>query len=99
VYLRAAHLRFERASQGWKRPQPRLEPLLRIHMQKYLIAAVLVVSLVASVMAAEVFYIIFDNTLKGCTIATTEPSDKTKYWAKYDSKAEAEKAIGAMKEC
>jgi hypothetical protein len=70
-------------------------------MQKYLIAAGLVVSLVAPVMAEEAFYIIFDNTLKGCTIATTEPSDKSHYkvLGKYDSKAEAEKAIGAMKEC
>ena len=70
-------------------------------MQRYLIAAVLVVSLVAPVMAEEAFYIIFDNTLKGCTIATTEPGEKTRYkvLGKYDSKAEAEKAIGAMKEC
>ena len=37
----------------------------------------------------------------GCTIATTEPSDKTRYkiLGKYNSKAEAEKAIGAMKQC
>ena len=52
-------------------------------------------------MAAEVFYILFDTTLNGCTIATTEPSDKTRYkiLGKYNSKAEAEKAIGAMKQC
>jgi hypothetical protein len=50
-------------------------------MQKYLmaVAVVLVMSSVAPVMAAEVFYIIFDTTLNGCTIATTEPSDKTRY--------------------
>ena len=70
-------------------------------MQKYLMAVVLVISFVAPVMAAEVFYIIFDTTLSGCTIATTEPSDKTRYkiLGKYNSKAEAEKAIGAMKQC
>jgi hypothetical protein len=70
-------------------------------MQKHLTAAVLVVSLVAPVMAAESFYIIFDKTLKGCTIATTEPSDNARYnvLGKYSSEAEAEKAIGAMKEC
>ena len=66
-----------------------------------MIAAVLVVSIVARAMAADVFYIIFDDALKGCTIATTEPSDKTRYkiLGKYNSKAEAEKAIGAMKQC
>jgi hypothetical protein len=50
-------------------------------MQKYLmaVAVVLVMSSVAPVMAAEVFYIIFDTTLNGCTIATTEPSDKHRY--------------------
>ena len=48
-------------------------------MQKYLMAVVLVMSSVAPVMAAEEFYIIFDTTLNGCTIATTEPSDKTRY--------------------
>jgi len=70
-------------------------------MQKYLMAVVLVMSFVAEVMAAEVFYIIFDTTLNGCTIATTEPSDKTRYQVlgKYNSEAEAEKAIGAMKQC
>lgn len=47
-------------------------------MGKYLIAAVMVVGVTAQVMAAETSYIIFDNTLKGCTIATAEPTDKTR---------------------
>ena len=70
-------------------------------MQKYLMAVVLVMSFVAQVIASEVFYIILDTALNGCTIATTEPSDKTRYkvLGKYDSEAEAEKAIGAMKQC
>ena len=70
-------------------------------MQRYLIAAVLVVCFVAPVLAEETFYIIFDNTLKGCTITTVEPADKTRYKVvgKYKSNAEAEKAIGSMKEC
>jgi hypothetical protein len=70
-------------------------------MEKYLIAAVLVASFVAPVIAAEASYIILDKTLNGCTIATTEPSDKTRYkvLGKYNSKTEAEKAIGTMKEC
>ena len=70
-------------------------------MHKYVIAAVLVVSFVAPVLAVEAFYIIFDNTLKGCTIATAEPADKARYkvLGKYKSNAEAEKAIASLKEC
>ena len=69
-------------------------------MQKHLIAAVLVVSFTALV-AAETFYIIFDSTLKGCTIMTAEPTDKTRFkvLGRYKSKVEAEKAIGSLKEC
>jgi len=46
-------------------------------------------------------YIIFDHKLKGCTIATAEPTDKTRFrvLGKYKSSVEAEKAIGSMKEC
>jgi hypothetical protein len=56
-------------------------------MQKSLIIAVLLVSFTAPVLAAETFYIIFDTTLKGCTIATAEPTDKTRYkvLGKYNS--------------
>ena len=70
-------------------------------MQKYLIAAVLLVSFVAAVLAAETFYIIFDAALHGCTIATAEPTDKIhhKVLGRYQSEAEAEKAIASMKEC
>lgn len=70
-------------------------------MQRYLIAAVLVVCFAAPVLADETFYIIFDNTLKGCTIATAEPTDKIRYkvLGKYNSNAEAAKAIASMKQC
>jgi hypothetical protein len=70
-------------------------------MQKHLMAAVLVVSFTAPVLAAETFYVIFDNTLKGCTIVTTEPTEKARYkiLGRYDSNAKAEKAIASMKEC
>lgn len=71
------------------------------NMQKYLMAALLLVSFTAAVLAAETFYIIFDNTLKGCTIATAEPTDRTRYkvLGNYKSDAEAEKAIASMKQC
>ena len=70
-------------------------------MQKYLIAAVLLVSFAGSVLAAETFYIVLDATLHGCTIATAEPTDKTHYkvLGTYKSEAEAAKAIASMKEC
>ena len=60
-----------------------------------------IVSFTAPVLAVETFYVIFDNTMKGCTIVTTEPTDKARYkiLGKYTSNAEAEKAIASMKEC
>jgi hypothetical protein len=70
-------------------------------MHKYLIAAVLLGSFAGSVLAVETFYIVFDATMHGCTIATAEPTDKTRYkvLGTHKSKAEAEKAIASMKEC
>ena len=70
-------------------------------MQKYLLAVVLVVNFVSAVLAAETFYIVFDATLHGCTIATAEPLDKTHYkvLGTYKSEAEAKKAIASMKDC
>jgi hypothetical protein len=70
-------------------------------MQNYLLAAVLLVGFAVSVLAAETFYIVFDATMHGCTIATAEPTDKTQYkvLGTYKSEAEAKKAIASMKEC
>jgi hypothetical protein len=70
-------------------------------MGKYVITAVLAVGFIARATAAETSYVVFDATLKGCTIATAEPSDKSRYkvLGTYKSKAEAEKAIASMKEC
>ena len=70
-------------------------------MQRHLVAAALVVSFTVPALSAETVYIIFDNTLKGCTIATAEPTDQIRYkvLGKYKSNAEAEKAIASMKEC
>ena len=70
-------------------------------MQNYLLAAVLLVGIAVSVLAAETFYIVFDATMHGCTIATAEPTDKTQYkvLGTYKSEAEAKKAIASMKEC
>ena len=70
-------------------------------MKKYLIAAALIVSFSVPALAVETNFIMFDNTMKGCVIMTTEPTDKTRYkmMGKYNSKAEAEAAMKTMKEC
>jgi hypothetical protein len=70
-------------------------------MPKHLIAALMVISFTVPVLAAEKFYVIFDATLKGCTVATAEPSDNVRYKVvgKYNSEAEAEQAMPSLKEC
>jgi hypothetical protein len=70
-------------------------------MKKYLIAAALIVSFSAPVLAVETNFIMFDNTTKKCVIMTSEPSDTTRYkmMGKYGSKADAETAMHSMKEC
>jgi len=70
-------------------------------MKKCLIAAVLVVVLSAPVLAGETYYLVHDNSLNGCTIVTTEPTDQARYkvMGRYNSKAEAEKAVVLMKGC
>jgi len=57
--------------------------------------------LTGPVLAEETFYIIYESTLKGCTIVTTEPSDKARYKTvgRFKSESEAEKAITSIKEC
>jgi hypothetical protein len=69
-------------------------------MKKYLIAAALIVGFSTPVLAVETFYIMFDNTMKGCTVMTTKPTDgKYKMMGEYKSQAEAEAAIKTMKGC
>ena len=68
-------------------------------MKKYLSAAVLIVGFAAPALSVEIFYIMFDNTMKGCTIMSSEPTDKERYkkMGQYGSKAAAESAMAAMK--
>ena len=70
-------------------------------MQKYLIAAMLAVSSASAALAEDTFYIVYDSTMKGCTIATTPPTDSQnfKVLGQYKSNEEAEKAIATKKEC
>ena len=70
-------------------------------MKKYLIAVALIVGVAAPALAVETNFIMFDNTMKGCVIMTTEPTDTARYkmMGKYATKAEAEAAMATMKEC
>jgi hypothetical protein len=70
-------------------------------MPRYLIAAMLAICSASAALAEDTFYIIYDNTMKGCTIATTEPTDTQnfKVLGKYKSNEEAVKAIASMKQC
>ena len=70
-------------------------------MEKHLIAAVLVVTLSARTLAGETYYIVHDNSLNGCTITTSEPTDHSRYkvMGRYVSNADAKKAIASMKGC
>ena len=70
-------------------------------MNKHLIAVALIVGIAAPALAVETNFIMYDNTMKGCVIMTTEPTDTARYkmMGKYGTKAEAETAMAAMKEC
>ena len=43
----------------------------------------------------------YDKTMHGCTIVTTEPSDKSRYKTegRHKTEREAERAIASVKEC
>jgi len=70
-------------------------------MQKLSVAALMIVSLTVPVLAEETFYVVFDNTLKGCTVVTGEPTDKVRYkvLGTYKPEAEAENAMPLLDEC
>ena len=70
-------------------------------MKKHLIAVALIVGVAAPALAVETNFVMFDNTMKGCVIMTTEPTDTARYkmMGKYATKAEAKAAMATMKEC
>jgi hypothetical protein len=70
-------------------------------MQCLFLPAILAGCVITSVQAEEMFYIVYDKTMRGCTIVTTEPSDKTRYKTEgtYKTEGKAEKAIISVKEC
>lgn len=100
---------FTRTSNGPKGPpQPAydfgkflMEVPMRTPVQRLFLTAILASGVITPVQAEDVFYIVYDKTMHGCTIVTTEPSDKTRYETKgrYKTESEAEKAITSVKEC
>ena len=69
-------------------------------MKKYLIAAALIVSFAAPVLADEIF-VMLDMTTKKCATMKTDPQDQKKYrmLGKYPTLGEAETAMLTMTEC
>ena len=69
-------------------------------MKKYLIAAALLGALATPVLAAEGFYIVFDNTTKKCTMMNEayrhEPLQDDGH---LPNLGEAKAAMAGMKEC
>ena len=52
---------------------------MRTLIRGLLAAAILTGGAVNSVQAEDTFYIVYDKTMHGCTIVTTEPSDASRY--------------------
>jgi hypothetical protein len=69
-------------------------------MKKYLVAAALIVGFSVPAFAVETFYIMYDNSMKGCSVMTEQPTGtQYKMMGKYNTKAEADAAMKTMKEC
>ena len=69
-------------------------------MKKYLIAAALIVGFSVPAFAVETYYIMFDNSMKGCSVMTTKPTgSQYKMMGEYKSQDEANAAMKSMKEC
>ena len=69
-------------------------------LKKYIFAAALIVGFSVPAFAVETFYIMYDNSMKGCSIMTEQPTGtQYKMMGKYNTKAEAETAMKSMKEC
>ena len=74
---------------------------MRTLMRGLLVAAILTSGAITSVQAEDMFYIVYDKTMYGCTIVTAAPSDNTRYKTegRYKTESEAERAITSVKEC
>jgi hypothetical protein len=70
-------------------------------MKTFMLTAMLIGSLAVSASAADTFYVMFDKTMKKCSISTTPPTETEKFsmMGQFGSEAEAKKAMAGMKEC
>ena len=69
-------------------------------MKKYLVAAALIVGFSVPAFAVETYYIMYDNSMKGCSVMTTKPTGaQYKMMGEYKSQDEANAAMKSMKEC
>jgi hypothetical protein len=67
-------------------------------MSKYLVAAALIIAFVTPALA-EQFFVAFDPASKKCSMMHSQPPAGMKVMGTYATQAEAEKAMGGMKEC
>ena len=67
-------------------------------MQKYLIAAALVVSFAAPA-ETPMYYVGFDPVSKKCSMTQSKPGAGMKMMGSYKTEDEAKKAMAGMKEC
>jgi hypothetical protein len=67
-------------------------------MNKYFLAAAFVVALAGPALA-EQFYVAFDPASHKCTMMHSQPGSNFKVMGTFATKAEANKAMGSMKEC
>ena len=67
-------------------------------MKKYLLATALIVGFVTPALA-EQFYVAFDPASHKCSMMHSQPVSPMKSMGSFATRAEANKAMGSMKEC
>ena len=67
-------------------------------MNKYVLAAAFLVALAGPAFAEE-FFVAFDPASHKCSMMHSQPASPMKMMGKFGTQAEAEKAMGSMKEC
>ncbi|HUW72449.1 MAG TPA: hypothetical protein VMW05_00200 [Methyloceanibacter sp.] len=69
-------------------------------MKKYLLAAALVATFAVPASAAT-FYVMFDESTKTCSVATTPPTETEKFsmMGQYGSEENAKMAMAGMMKC
>ena len=70
-------------------------------MKTFMLTAMLIGSLAVSASAADTYYVMFDKTMKKCSVSTTPPTETEKFsmMGQYGSEQAAKAAMSKMKEC